>query len=96
MQADAHKANVALARPVRVPYVRPAVSSVLGTTFTAASRVMKLPRETRHSRQMPGTCTSKYLFISQTAKYPLSSVSLPAQVSACCRELQFGKCNRRE
>jgi hypothetical protein len=34
VQVDAHRANVALARPVRVPDVRSAASSVLGATFT--------------------------------------------------------------
>jgi len=41
VQADAHKTNVALARPVRLPYVRPPVSSVLGRTFIVASRLIE-------------------------------------------------------
>ena len=41
MQVDALGANVAVARPVRMPDVRAAASSVLGTNFTgyAESRV---------------------------------------------------------
>lgn len=34
MQDNAHRANVALARPVRVPDVQAAASGVLGRTFT--------------------------------------------------------------
>ena len=34
MQVDAHSANVAIARPVRVPDVRAATSGVLGATST--------------------------------------------------------------
>ena len=34
VQIDAHRANVALTRPVRVPDVRAAASGVLGATFT--------------------------------------------------------------
>ena len=52
MQVDAHGANVALARPVRVPDVRTAASGVLGTAFTGECRGMVLPRDVHGPKRL--------------------------------------------